>query len=56
LLKAPGAIPVFRGRIHVQLIEAIDEDIDRTAVRAISTINTTAIPMIFRRIDRLSMF
>src|ERR1700744_5675875 len=31
------------------------EAIDRTAVIAISTINTTAIPMIFRRIDMLNM-
>src|SRR4051812_34649877 len=30
--------------------------IDRAAVTAISTINTTAIPMIFRRMDRLIMF
>ena len=30
--------------------------IDRKAVKAISTINTTAIPMIFRRMDRLIIF
>src|SRR6266481_7030617 len=30
--------------------------IDRKAVTAISTINPTAIPMIFRRMDRLIMF